>query len=166
MLWPLGVSSQTRLNLKLQSVKTAKNNITQIGTILKSGNYHTGQSIADSRISEFISLLYSEDMEVSFEGDRWPESWSGEPDATAFIYDLLDLKENGDKYPEIFRWNCCGESGDEAGCKMGKHGFSSGNPLRIIGSKRDHQSLATLWVSCNTDARTCNGNLYREFYHW
>ncbi|KAK6537393.1 hypothetical protein TWF694_011580 [Orbilia ellipsospora] len=54
--------------------------------------------------------------EVDFEADCWVDMW--EDDIKAFDFEDEDVVS---EWPEGYRWDCCDEDGDHAGCMEGPH---------------------------------------------
>ncbi|KAF3908269.1 hypothetical protein AA313_de0205300 [Arthrobotrys entomopaga] len=58
--------------------------------------------------------------EVDFEADCWDDMW--EDDIKAFDFHAEDVLN---EWPEGYKWDCCDEDGDHAGCMEGPHKVGS-----------------------------------------
>ena len=159
----IGSSSPDDITMEAMTCSSCREEYDPSWNDYESCEYHTGQFFKLEYILA-ISLFSLGEMEINFDGTWWPGDWDQDIEEADFIAEVLDSEGTRENYSEILRWDCCGKTGDNSGCKLGRH-LRDDIDLKAVPG-RDLQPLPTLWYPRDTDARTCGRNLFREFYHW
>ncbi|KAH6603185.1 cytochrome p450 [Trichoderma cornu-damae] len=69
---------------------------------------------------------HSGDMEVDWDGDCWA-------DHDEDCHGAIDTEEMREEHPSGFFWNCCDRSGEQEGCRLGRHEADPSKSKRGMG---------------------------------
>ncbi|KAK5993806.1 hypothetical protein PT974_07243 [Cladobotryum mycophilum] len=59
-------------------------------------------------------IYHNGELEVDYDGDAWA-------DHDERCHGTIDTDEMREEHPDGFVWSCCDKSGEEKGCKFGRH---------------------------------------------